>query len=233
MVKKNAYGVYFIFKSMEPDATFRSSVPKFPTRDRNPRILAPPRSRFTHYYFWVRDQVLGPMVLRVASFFPFQATYYLNGHWFRAQELNRRNLGFRKNDNAFLAADNVQQLQAAADRLSPEVMRKPLDYWTLILGPKFSQQERGAMNLSRFYTVHPIEYCRHFIFKRHFPIHKLFECSCELGLWRLTAHKISQIFGVRLSVPRQVEHCRRSDRTRPPCLACLLGRTRSSNPTKP
>ena len=215
MVKHSAYGVYFIFKSMEQGATFRISVPKFPTQDPHHRILAHQRSRFTHYYFYVRDQLLGPMVIRVASFFPFQATYYLNGHSFMEQELKRRNIGFRKNDNAFLAADNVQQLQAAADRLSPEVIQKQLDYWTLILGPKFSKKERGAMNLSRFYAVHQIEYCRNFIFKRHFPIHKLFERSCELGLWRLTAHKISEMFGVRLTkkfrgklstVVDQIEH---------------------------
>ncbi len=69
MVKNNAYGVYFIFKSMEQGATFRVSIPKFPTQDPNHRILAHQRSRFTHYYFYVRDQVLGPMVIRVASFF--------------------------------------------------------------------------------------------------------------------------------------------------------------------
>jgi hypothetical protein len=40
----------------------------------------------------------------VASFFPFQTTYYLNGHSFIEQELNRAQIGFRKNDNAFLAA---------------------------------------------------------------------------------------------------------------------------------
>src|SRR3954463_8941268 len=83
-----------------------------------------------------RDEVLGPMVMRVASFFPFQTTYYLNGHSFIAQELNREGIGFRKNDNAFLAVDDVTALQAAADRLSPEIIRKRLDYWTLILGPK-------------------------------------------------------------------------------------------------
>ena len=33
---------------------------------------------------------------------------------------------------------------------------------------------------------------------RNFPIHKLFERSCELGLWRLTANKIAAIFGSRL-----------------------------------
>jgi len=199
MVKRRAYGVYFIFKSMEQGPTFRISVPKYPTRDPNHRILAHQRSRFTHYYFYIRDEVLGPIVMRVASFFPFQTTYYLNGHSFLEQELNRRHIGFRKQDNAFLAVDDVAALQAAADRLSPAIIRQRLDYWTLILGPKFSKRERQQMNLSRFYAIAQIEYCRNFIFKRHFPIHKIFERSCEVGLWRLTANKISEIFGVRLN----------------------------------
>jgi hypothetical protein len=199
LLKKNAYGVYFIFKSMEQGRTFRISVPKYPTQDPNHRILAHQRSRFTHYYFYIRDEVLGPIVTRVASFFPFQATYWLNGHSFIEQELNRQQIGFHKNDNAFLAVDNVAALQAAADRLSPEIIRKRLDYWTLILGPKFSKRERGQMNLSRFYSIAQVEYCRNFIFKRHFPIHKIFERSCEIGLWRLTANRISEIFGVRLN----------------------------------
>jgi hypothetical protein len=34
--------------------------------------------------------------------------------------------------------DDVASLQAAADRLSPAIIRKQLDYGTLILGPKYS-----------------------------------------------------------------------------------------------
>jgi len=199
MEKKNAYGVYFIFKSMEQGRTFRISIPKFPTKDPNHRILAHQRSRFTHYYFYIRDAVLGPIIVRVASFFPFHTTYWLNGHSFIEQELKRKQIGFRKNDNAFLAVDNAAELQAAADRLSADIIGKQLDYWTFLLGPKFSKKERSQMNLSRFYAIAQIEYCRNFIFKRHFPIHKIFERSCELGLWRLTAHRISEIFGVRLN----------------------------------
>jgi hypothetical protein len=199
MEKKNVFGVYFIFRSMEQGRTFRISVPKYPTKDPNHRILAHQRSRFTHFYFYVRDEVLGPMVIRMASFFPFHATYYLNGHSFMERELTRNKIGFRKDDNAFLAVDDVAALQAAADRLSPAVIRKQLDYWTLILGPKFSKKERSQMSLSRFYSIAQIEYCRNFIFKRHFPIHKIFERSCEIGLWRLTANRISEIFGVRLN----------------------------------
>jgi hypothetical protein len=199
MEKTNAFGVYFIFKSMEQGRTFRVTVPKYPTQDPNYRILAQQWSRFTHYYFYIRDEFLGPILVRVASFFPFHATYWLNGHSFIERELKRTGIGFHKNDNAFLAVDDVAALQAAADRLSPATIRKQLDYWTLILGPKFSKKERDQMNLSRFYAIAQIEYCRNFIFKRHFPIHKIFERSCEIGLWRLTANRISEIFGVRLN----------------------------------
>jgi hypothetical protein len=58
MTRTNRYGVYFIFKSMEQGTTFRISVPKYATADPNYRILAHQRSRFTHYYFYIRDEVL-------------------------------------------------------------------------------------------------------------------------------------------------------------------------------
>ena len=215
MEQRGTYGVYFIFKSMEQGRTFRITVPKYPTQDPNHRILAPQRSRFTHFYFYIRDEVLGPIIVRVASFFPFHATYWLNGHSFIERELTKAGIGFCKNDNAFLAVDDVTALQAAADRLSAQIIRQQLDYWTLILGPKFSKKERGQMRLSRFYAIAQIEYCRNFIFKRHFPIHKIFERSCEIGLWRMPANRISEIFGVRLTkklrgklacVLEQIEH---------------------------
>src|ERR1700688_400923 len=49
----------------------------------------------------------------------------------------------------------------------------------------------------------------------YFPIHKIFERSCEIGLWRLTANRISELFGMRLhkrmggklgAVIDQIEH---------------------------
>src|SRR5436305_7628771 len=148
MEKRGAFGVYFIFKSMEQGRTFRITAPKYPTQEPNHRILAHQRSRFTHYYFYIRDEVLGPIILRMASFFPFHATYWLNGHSFIEQELKRVHIGFRKNDNAFLAVDDAAELQAAADRLSPHIIRKQLNYWTLILGTTFSKRERGNVHMS-------------------------------------------------------------------------------------
>jgi hypothetical protein len=197
MERRKRFGVYFIFKSLEQGPTFRSVPPRYPTDDPDYRLLYRNRSRYTHYYFYIRDEVLGPMAMCVGSFLPFQTTYYLNGHHFIAGELQRRGVRFRKDDNAFLWVEDVKALQAAADRLSPDIIRKRLDYWTLVLGPKFSKKDRAAIPLRREYSLNQVEYCRNFLFRRNFPIHKIFERSCELGLFRLTADKIAQIFGVR------------------------------------
>jgi hypothetical protein len=197
MERQGRFGVYFIFRSLEQGPKFGVRLPKYPTDDPHYRIVSRQRSRYTHYYFYIRDEVLGPFVLCVGSFMPFQTTYYLNGHHIIAGALEREGVRFRKDDNAFLWAADAHALQAAADRLDPEVIRQRLDYWTLVLGPKFSKRDRTAINLRRAYSLNQVELCRNVIFRRHFPIHKIFERSCELGVFRLTADVVAQIFGVR------------------------------------
>jgi hypothetical protein len=87
---------------------------------------------------------------------------------------------FRKDDNPFLWVADQKALQAAADRLSPEIIPQPLDHWTWGVGPKFSQKDRAAINLSRHYSRQQVESCLNFVLRRNFPIHKLFERSCDL-----------------------------------------------------
>jgi len=198
MERQQRFGVYFILKSMEVGANFRVAVPKYPTADPDYRIVAKQRSRYTHYYFYLRDPVLGPLALCVGSFLPFSITYYLNGHHFIEQQLRRAGVQYRKDDNAFLWVADAQALQAAADALSARLIRSRLEYWTLIVGPKFSTQDRHAINLGRYYSIQQVEYCRNLIFRRNFPIHQLFERSCDLGLLRLSADRIAQVFGWRL-----------------------------------
>jgi hypothetical protein len=198
MERQQRFGVYFILKSMEVGSNFRVAVPKYPTADPDYRIVAKQRSRYTHYYFYIRDPVLGPLALCVGSFLPFSITYYLNGHHFIEQQLRGAGVQFRKDDNAFLWVADAQALQAAADALSARLIRTRLEYWTLIVGPKFSKKDRHAINLGRYYSIQQVEYCRNLIFRRNFPIRRLFERSCDLGLLRLSADRIAQVFGWRL-----------------------------------
>ena len=65
--------------------------------------------------------------------------------------------------------------------------------------PKFSDQDRKAVNLRRKDSINQIEYCRNFIFKRNFPIPKVLAHSCEMGLLRLAADNVALLFGVRIT----------------------------------
>jgi hypothetical protein len=196
LIRENRFGVYYILQSMEQGWTFRAVAPKFPTQDPNFQFLRKHKSRYTHYYFYIVDEVAGPMVLRVGSFLPFQVTAYLNGHNFMERQLRRQKIPFTKDDNRFISVGDAKALQKAADQLDGKTMQARIDYWALILGPKFSPRERAACaGLHRVYAGTQIEYCRNFIFKRHWPIRSLFQRSCELGLYLLTADRIAVLFG--------------------------------------
>src|SRR5215471_21463737 len=176
MEHEGRYGVYFIFQTMEQGWTFRPGqlVRRGSAPEADYPILHRHRSRYRYYYFYLRDEVLGPMVLRLGTFIPFEASYYLNGHSYIAQELRRQGVAFRQDDNAFLAVEDVARLQAVADRLSGEVIRKRLEHWTFRLGPKFRGADRRGAVLERSYYLHQVEYSRNFIFRRNRPIRELF-----------------------------------------------------------
>jgi hypothetical protein len=206
---------------MEIGTSFRSTMPKYPTADPNYRILSRQRSRYAHYYFYVRDPVLGPIALCVGSFLPFSITYYLNGHHFIEQQLRRAGVEFRKDDNAFLWVADQKTLQAAADALSAKIIRTRLEYWTLVVGPKFSKKDRQAINLGRRYSLQQVEYCRNLIFRRNFPIHKLFDALLRPrpAPAKRRSHRASLRLAPAQAPVGQAEQRPGEDRPRPSCTA--------------
>ena len=51
--------------------TFTKLFGSLLTFDPNYRIIARQRCRYTHYYFYIRDEVLGSLAMCVGSFLPF------------------------------------------------------------------------------------------------------------------------------------------------------------------
>ncbi len=146
MDRAGGYGVYFIFQAHEQGWTYRPGhLPVRQPDGSDYPILHKHRSRYRFYYFYLRDQVLGPMVIRLGTFIPFEASYYLNGHSYVAQELARQGVAFRQDDNAFVGVEDVAKLQAVADALGGEVIEKRLEHWTFLLGPKFTASSAGTV----------------------------------------------------------------------------------------
>ena len=168
MERAGGYGVYFIFQAHEQGWTYRPGhLPVRQPDGSDYPILHKHRSRYRFYYFYLRDQVLGPMVIRLGTFIPFEASYYLNGHSYVAQELARQGVAFRQDDNAFVGVEDVAKLQAVADALGGEVIEKRLEHWTFLLGPKFTVEDRRGAILERSYYLHQVEYSRNFVFRRN------------------------------------------------------------------
>jgi hypothetical protein len=194
-------GVACVLTSLEQGRTFVSYIPRYPTRSGDPayRIIAACRKQFLHDYFYVLDEVVGPMSVRVATYLPFNVTCYLNGHTFLAQELTRRGVRFRKEDNAFLAVADLDALAAATARLTPDLLQERCAHWTRQLVPAFSAQERRAVDLSYRYSIGQVELATDVVFRRSAPLQALFQRAVEIGLQLGGADRTTHLFGRRIN----------------------------------
>ena len=97
-------GVACVLASLETSRTFISYPPRRPAQGGGAdyRHIGTGRKRFLHYYWYVRDPVMGPMSLRVATYLPFTITCYLNGHDFLAGALHQAGISSYQADNALL-----------------------------------------------------------------------------------------------------------------------------------
>jgi hypothetical protein len=189
-----------VLTSLEQGRTFVSYTPRWrtPSGDANYRFIKTCRKRFLHYYWYVLDPVMGPMSIRVASYFPFNITVYFNGHSFVAQDLRRAGVGYRKADNAFLAVEDVAALQTAADRLGAAILERRAAYWVRRLVPVFNQAERAALQPGYRYSMAQMELATDVVFKRSAPLRALFQRACELGVLVGGAERTTQLFGRRI-----------------------------------
>jgi hypothetical protein len=194
-------GVACVLTSMEQGRTFVSYTPRFPTKRGDPtyRIITACRKQFLHYYFYVLDPVMGPMSLRIATYLPFNVTCYLNGHSFMAHELTRAGITFEKEDNAFLATADLAALRAAADRLSPDILRERCDYWASQLAPRFTEPERRAIDPTYRYSIGQIELATDVIFQDAARLTERFRRAVDLGLLLGGAERTTHLFGRRIN----------------------------------
>ena len=197
---KGAEGIACVLTSLEQGRTFVSYTPQWtpPSGDANYRFIKTCHKRFLHYYWYVLDPVMGPMSVRVATYFPFNVTCYFNGHSFVAQELTRAGVRFRKADNAFLGVAEAATLQAAAQRLSPALLQRRCAYWVRRLVPTFTPTEQAALQPGYRYSMAQMELATDVVFKRAAPLRTLFQRACELGVLVGGAERTTQLFGRRI-----------------------------------
>ena len=152
-------------------------------------------SRFVNlYYFYLQDEQLGRLFIRLCPYFPFNAQVWLNGHEWLAGRLRAEGVAFRKHDNLFVACDRPERLQELADAYDPAAIDAALAPWFARFVPYFTDAERAAGYRHRLYLAQ-LEYCDNLIFHRGAELDRLF--SRLLDSNRTIGHpdKLAAIFG--------------------------------------
>lgn len=79
------------------------------------------------YYFYFIDEILGLCYVRVPTWLPFKLQIYFNGHQWLRGELEKRKIGCKMADNAFIQIDDWEKAQHISDKFPVARLHKILD----------------------------------------------------------------------------------------------------------
>jgi hypothetical protein len=183
-------GIVFIVKSRE---NARVAISR-PTTGQ-PHIELKPRFVW-QYYFYILDDALGRMWIRVCPYFPFSARVCLNGHGWLASRMRQEGIHFRQQENAFLTCSQPERLQQLADRFSHQDIALYVGAWLADLVPYFTEQER--LSYSHQLSVSQIEYCTNIVFHRRASLDRMQDRLLDLNRTIGRPDRMSIIFQRRM-----------------------------------
>jgi hypothetical protein len=88
-----------------------------------------------HFYFYLIDSEMGFMHVRLQSWFPFQIQIYLNGHEWLARQLDKRGIGYRRYQNAFLQIDDLKTARKLCQGFSRRKWARVFDAFARWVNP--------------------------------------------------------------------------------------------------
>ena len=164
-------GLIHIFSAMECCNTYR------PWHDKTTgnTFLKFDQSKCIHYYFYFIDRELGLCYLRVPTWPPFRIQFYMNGHNLLAYKLDKKQLSYRMQDNAFLEISDIETAQKLSDRINPQGLHKVLDVFARRYSPV-----PESLGLGYTWTVQQIECAR-------------ISCSVSRNTWHQSMMKSSTL----------------------------------------
>lgn len=105
-------GLIAVFQCVEPCHTFTVG----PNAATKRLELRHGPGKCSHYYFYVRDPLYGPLSVRLQTWLPFSIHVCLNGREWLANMLARAGIKFEQRDNCFVDMDRIARAQTLFDR---------------------------------------------------------------------------------------------------------------------
>jgi DNA-binding transcriptional ArsR family regulator len=141
------------------------------TRRRNPLTgvtyawLKKTSKLVNHVYWYCVDDDFGPFLLRVCTYFPFNAQLIVNGNHWAQRQAGRAGIGFTPLDNGFAAVDDVAGVQAICDRFGAAHVEALLIKWQQRLPCPFTEEDENlggycyelALDQAEFSLTHMLD----------------------------------------------------------------------------
>ena len=152
-----------------------------------------------HYYIYFHDRLLGgPCYLKLSTYFPFHAEFYFNGHNAIRLAMDKKSLGYHKNENAFTMLGDAKAVQKLAWSLGGKHVQERIDYWMA----RWFRFDKGTYStrptaLQHKWYCSQVEVCTNMIFKSARFCTRLFERLLDKYSRIGSPDSLSQIFGKR------------------------------------
>lgn len=144
-------GLIHIFSAMESCTAYKPWHDKQTHRT----FLKPDSGKCLHYYFYFLDEQFGLCYLRVPTWCPFRLQFYFNGHNWLARQLDKRGIGYRMQDNAFLTIDDWAQAPQLVECFDVRKLHRRLDQYARRFCPvaaTFGEQYHWSLMQFEFAT---------------------------------------------------------------------------------
>lgn len=137
-------GVLFIGVAQEKVSVFRTEKRRNQDTGQTYPWIVRSTAVVNQYYIYAVDRDFGPFFLKFCSYFPYNGRLCINGHEYAKRQLQQRGIGYEALDNGFLNCQDLEQLQAICDGLSPAKIDNLLRKWLALLPHPFTPEDHAA-----------------------------------------------------------------------------------------
>jgi hypothetical protein len=137
-------GVFLVGKAQEKMWTYRTQKRRNAATGKTYPWIYRTSAMVNHYYFYILDEDFGPLFIKFASYFPYQAKVCLNGHEYVKCQLRKAGIAFEALDNGILSCADPVRLQAICASLTSQKIDRLVRKWLRRLPHPFSPRDRAA-----------------------------------------------------------------------------------------
>ncbi len=185
----NHPGLVHIFSAMEPCQTYK------PWHDKQTHktFLKPDNGKCLHYYFYLIDEELGLVYVRVPTWCPFRLQVYFNAHSWLQLRLTKSGIHHGILDNAFAEISDFSQAQSLSDSFKVDLLHTRLD----LFAERFCSIIKD-FDLRYHWSIMQAEYATDIVFKHREDLQSIYGHLTRTAIHTVKPDNIATFLGRKL-----------------------------------